>query len=73
MPRNNSCEDCPREILEKVWLKKNHNCGRSRVLKFSLPYGLMFLMLMKTKKKSLKFKNLKNGKNALEIWWTASF
>ena len=28
------CDECPREFLEKVWLKKNDNCGRSSVLKF---------------------------------------
>ncbi len=37
-----------REYVEKVWLKKNHNCRRSSVLKLSLPQGSM---LMKMKKK----------------------
>ncbi len=30
-------EDCHREYSEHVWLKKNHKCRRSAVLKFSLP------------------------------------
>ena len=72
MPRSNFFEECSREFLEKVWLKKNHNCGRSSVLKFLLLWGPM---LTKTKKivKIKKSKSFKNGRNGLEIWRVATF
>ncbi len=52
-------------IQKKVsWLKKNHNCGRSSVLKFSLPLG-SHVIENKTKQK----KNAKNSKfEKHKIW-----
>ncbi len=41
----NFCEDYHREHLEKVWLKNNHNCRRSSVLKFSLPQAQMLMKI----------------------------
>ncbi len=41
MPSGNFCEDSHGGFLEKVWLKKNHNRGRSSVMKFPLPLGPM--------------------------------
>ncbi len=40
MPIRNFYEDCNKEGLEKVGLKKTHNLGTSRVLNFFLSYHI---------------------------------
>ncbi len=40
MPKSAFGEDCHRKHSEKVWLKKNHNCKRSSILKCFLPQGM---------------------------------
>ncbi len=52
MPISNFYEDCYREWVEKVWLQKNNNCGRRRVLKFSIDHNVKFQSF---KKKNMKF------------------
>ncbi len=54
MPRGNVYEDYYTDCLGKAWLKKDHNCGRSSVLKFLLPKGPMFTK-MKEKIQNFKF------------------
>ena len=67
-PRSNFCEDCRRKCLEKVWLKKNQNCGR----KIFTPIRSHVNMFTKIKKvKIQKSKILKT--RSLEIWWIATF
>ena len=50
MPRGNVYEDYYTDCLGKAWLKKDHNCGRSSVLKFLLPKGPMFTKMKKNSK-----------------------